>query len=351
MFQDVGEVDEDVDPHAAAGRFSAGQVQLVAGTVDQHHPGAPVGRIPLLRLVEDRLDDLLAVGGDRAGQPLGLRVGTEPAAALAAAALGSGGGDTDDVVGAAGGRFGVVDHSQGGHPFASLLFAAGQPGAIRPRPFRLGCLQGRLAQRSGRTTTPLPSTDTTSTVASVDGWGVMAWENASMSAAAATVSSSTCRLPTTCPQRRPIASVAWSNEPRTVTVPKMVASSRWWPVSTARRVTPSAPVTAAGWAATASSSRSRRNSRWSWNSCRSSSRPRSSSSSSSSARPSLAAGSASSSTIRASNTLREAANGSVVAAAQGCIGSPVGVQEAGGVDAATLRPPPATIDASRRSTR
>src|SRR6266702_7658919 len=208
-------VDEDVDPHAAAGRFSAGQVQLVAGTVDQHHPGAPVGRIPLLRLVEDRLDDLLAVGGDRAGQPLGLRVGTEPAAALAAAALGSGGGDTDDVVGAAGGRFGVVDHSQGGHPFASLLFAAGQPGAIRPRPFRLGCLQGRLAQRSGRTTTPLPSTDTTSTVASVDGWGVMAWENASMSAAAATVSSSTCRLPTTCPQRRPIASVAWSNEPRT----------------------------------------------------------------------------------------------------------------------------------------
>src|SRR6266536_3134410 len=132
MFQDVGEVDEDVDPHAAAGRFSAGQVQLVAGTVDQHHPGAPVGRIPLLRLVEDRLDDLLAVGGDRAGQPLGLRVGTEPAAALAAAALGSGGGDTDDVVGAA-----------------------------------------------------------------------------------ATVSSSTCRLPTTYPQRRPIASVAWSNEPRT----------------------------------------------------------------------------------------------------------------------------------------
>src|SRR6266508_891081 len=77
-------VDEDVDPHAAAGRFSAGQVQLMAGTVDQHHPGATVGRVALGGLVEDRRDDLLAVGGDRAGQPLGLGVRAGPARALAA---------------------------------------------------------------------------------------------------------------------------------------------------------------------------------------------------------------------------------------------------------------------------
>src|SRR6266511_3968957 len=98
-------VDEDVDPHAAAGRFSAGQVQLMAGTVDQHHPGATVGRV----------------------------------------ALGGGGGDGDDIVGAAGGRGGVVDHPQGGHPFACGLLAAGQPGAIRPWSFRLGGVPGRLA--------------------------------------------------------------------------------------------------------------------------------------------------------------------------------------------------------------
>src|SRR6266498_374639 len=67
-------------------------------------------------------------------------------------------------------------------------------------------------------TTPLPSTLNTSTVASVHGWATTARENASMSAAAATVNCSTCRLPATCPQRRPIAPVAWSNEPRTATL-------------------------------------------------------------------------------------------------------------------------------------
>src|SRR6266498_178024 len=70
-------------------------------------------------------------------------------AALVAAALGGGGGDADDIVAAAGGRGGVVGHPQGGHPFACGFLAAGQPGAIRPRPFGLGRLQGRLPQRLG----------------------------------------------------------------------------------------------------------------------------------------------------------------------------------------------------------
>src|SRR6266511_3796852 len=70
-------------------------------------------------------------------------------AALVAAALGGGGGDADDIVAAAGGRGGVVGHPQGGHPFACGFLAAGQPGAIRPRPFGLGCLPGRLPQRLG----------------------------------------------------------------------------------------------------------------------------------------------------------------------------------------------------------
>ncbi len=63
-------------------------VQLVAGAIDQHHPGATVGRVTLGGLVEDRPNDLLAWSGDRAGQPLGSGVGAGPAGALAAAAPG-----------------------------------------------------------------------------------------------------------------------------------------------------------------------------------------------------------------------------------------------------------------------
>jgi hypothetical protein len=80
----VDEVDQDVDGHAAAGRLGADQVQLVAGAVDQHHPGAAVGGVTLGGLVEDRLNDLLAWLGDRAGQPLRLGLGADPAAVLAA---------------------------------------------------------------------------------------------------------------------------------------------------------------------------------------------------------------------------------------------------------------------------
>ena len=108
-------------------------------------------------------------------------------------------------------------------PSVAIRLRAGfSPLASRVRygPGPLASAAFRVASRSasGRITTPLPSTDTTSTVASGHGWGTTPRENASMSAAAATVSSSTPRLPTTCPQRRVIVSVAWSNEPRTATL-------------------------------------------------------------------------------------------------------------------------------------
>src|SRR6266511_4135821 len=111
---------------------------------------------------------------------------------------------------------------------------------VRYGPGPLASAACRVASRSasGRITTPLPSTDTTSTVASGHGWAATARENGSMSAAAATVSSSTPRLPTTCPQRRVIVSVAWSNEPPTATLggqpPQPVAVAQ--PGQTQRRI-------------------------------------------------------------------------------------------------------------------
>jgi len=88
---------------------------------------------------------LLAARSDRAGQPLRSGVRADPAGAFAAAGPHRGHGD--DVVGSARGRLGVVDHPEGGHPVPCGFLAAGQPGAIGARPFRLGCLPGRLAQR------------------------------------------------------------------------------------------------------------------------------------------------------------------------------------------------------------
>jgi hypothetical protein len=52
------------DRHAAALSFITDQVELVAGAVDQHHPGAAVGRVTLGGLVEHRPNDLLAWLGD-----------------------------------------------------------------------------------------------------------------------------------------------------------------------------------------------------------------------------------------------------------------------------------------------
>ncbi|WP_160330513.1 hypothetical protein [Sphaerimonospora mesophila] len=39
VFQQVDHIDDDVNRYVAAFGFAADEVKLVAGTVDQHHPG------------------------------------------------------------------------------------------------------------------------------------------------------------------------------------------------------------------------------------------------------------------------------------------------------------------------
>jgi hypothetical protein len=141
ILKDVDEVDQDVDRHAAAPGFGADLIELVAGAVNQHDPGAAVGRVTLFGLVEHLGDDLLAGGGDRAGQPLG--GGDRALAARPTTTTIGGGGDGDgrreDIVGPAGCGGGVVDGAQGRHPLAALLLPAGQPG-----PVAVGTLSGGL---------------------------------------------------------------------------------------------------------------------------------------------------------------------------------------------------------------
>ncbi len=136
---------------AAAGGFGADEVELVAGAVDQHDPGAPVGRVTLGGLVEHSRDDLLAGGGDRAGQPLCR--GDRTLAARPTTSSVGGGVDGDDrredVVGPAGCGVGVVDDPQGRHPLAALLLPAGQPSPVRARTLGGSGLAGGLAQRLG----------------------------------------------------------------------------------------------------------------------------------------------------------------------------------------------------------
>jgi len=124
-----------VDGHLAAGGFGADQVELVAGAVDQHDPGAAVGGVTLVGLVEHLADHLLAGGGDRAGQPLGgggralAAPPTTTSTTSTTSTTGSGvegDGRGHDIVGPAGCGVGVVDGAQGRHPLAALLFAAGQ---------------------------------------------------------------------------------------------------------------------------------------------------------------------------------------------------------------------------------
>src|SRR6266508_3614530 len=58
-----------------------------------------------------------------------------------------GDGRGHDVVGPAGCGVGVVDDSQGRHPLAALLLAAGQPGPVAVGTLDGGGLAGGLAQR------------------------------------------------------------------------------------------------------------------------------------------------------------------------------------------------------------
>jgi hypothetical protein len=115
VFQDVDEVDQDVDRHPAAGGFGTDQLKLVAGAVDQHDPGAAVGGVTLGGLVEDRRDDLLAGGGDRAGQPLGAgdrALAVPPTTSTTISTIGGGvqgDGGGEDIVGSAGCGVGVIE--------------------------------------------------------------------------------------------------------------------------------------------------------------------------------------------------------------------------------------------------
>jgi hypothetical protein len=153
IFEDMNKVDQDVDRHAAAGGFGADELQLVAGAVDQHDPGAPVGGVTLLCLVEHLADHVLAGSGDRADKPF--CGGDRPLAGLPSGTVtittfGVEGDDrADDIVGPAGCRVGVVDDPQGRHPLTALLFAAGQPGPVAVDTL-LGCgFSGLGPQRLG----------------------------------------------------------------------------------------------------------------------------------------------------------------------------------------------------------
>src|SRR4029453_13194407 len=134
VLQDVDEVDQDLQDDAAACCFGLDQVELVAGGVDKHNPGRPGGGVALVGLVEARRDDLLAGGGDRAGQPLGGRDRPGAPPPTARSSIGPGRGDAHgrphDVVVSARSGGGVVDGAQRRHPLAALLLAASQPGLV-----------------------------------------------------------------------------------------------------------------------------------------------------------------------------------------------------------------------------
>jgi hypothetical protein len=68
-------------------------------------------------------------------------------------------------------RGGVVDGSQGRHPLAALLLAAGQPGPVAACTLGGAALRVSSRSASGRMTTPLPSTLSTNRVSSVAGRG------------------------------------------------------------------------------------------------------------------------------------------------------------------------------------
>jgi hypothetical protein len=125
----VNEVDEDAHLRTARVALIMDQVQLVAGTVDQHHPFPLPVRITALGLVEHRADDLFSVAFDGGGQPLRLRPGAFGAIrAICVVAT------SDHIAGFTRHRREVVDRADGRHPFAPVLLSAGQARGERPAP-------------------------------------------------------------------------------------------------------------------------------------------------------------------------------------------------------------------------
>lgn len=144
FLQHVHEVDDDVDAYVAAGGLGGDQIELVPGSVDEHDPGTHVGGVAGLGVVEDLLDDDAGVGDDRAAQPLAHRSWSGPGPAAPASSA----RDGDHVVGPSGCGFGVVDHPEGGDPFAGRFLSGRRPGPEG----RLGAgggLGGRRPQRFG----------------------------------------------------------------------------------------------------------------------------------------------------------------------------------------------------------
>ena len=90
IFENVNNVDNDVNFDAPAGGLGADQVQLVLGPVDQDDPGPQVAGVAGLGLVERGGDHLGGVPADGPGQPLGqgLRPGPERTGAVPAAGRG-----------------------------------------------------------------------------------------------------------------------------------------------------------------------------------------------------------------------------------------------------------------------
>ena len=117
VFENVNDVDDDVNFGIPAGGLGADQVQLVLGPVNQDDPGPQVAGVAGLSLAERGGDHLAGVAAYRPGQPLGqgLRAGAELAGAAPSAGRG------DHVVRPAFRRLGVVDGDQAGHPLPVRL--------------------------------------------------------------------------------------------------------------------------------------------------------------------------------------------------------------------------------------
>jgi hypothetical protein len=112
----------------AAFGFGADGVELVAGAVDEHHPAALPGGVTAGRFGEHLGDDLGGGGGDAGGQPLALSYRASVRRWRRLGGAGRAAGHGDDVSGLTLGWDGVIDRTDGGHPFTPELFPTGEPG-------------------------------------------------------------------------------------------------------------------------------------------------------------------------------------------------------------------------------
>jgi hypothetical protein len=91
IFENVNNVDDDVNFGIPAGGLGADQVQLVLGPVNQDDPGPQAAGVAGPGLVERGRDHLAGVAAHRPGQPLGQ--GRRPWPGLTGAVPAAGRGD------------------------------------------------------------------------------------------------------------------------------------------------------------------------------------------------------------------------------------------------------------------